>query len=127
ERWMRALHRLRFAAGVAELVVGAVECCGLSREQVDDDFAAFLEPVAAFSRRSEVNAVRAGLLLVPSRTEPDLEPPAGDDVEGRGHVRENRRVAVVDGGDQYAEAQPFRCLSERGKRRPPLEAGAGGV
>src|SRR5207302_5709058 len=47
-----SLHRLGFAAGVAKLVVAAVEGRGLLRQQPGDDLAAFLEPVAAFTRRT---------------------------------------------------------------------------
>src|SRR5437763_4528904 len=121
---MRLLHRLGLAPGVGDPVVAAVEGGRFPTEQVDDDLAALLEPVTAFARRAELDAVGAGLLLVPPGAEADLEPAARNDVERRGHVGEHGRLAVVDARDQYAEPQPSRRLREGGERRPSLEAGA---
>ena len=56
---------------------------------------ALVEGVEALGEgRVEVDAVGLRLLLVPARADAELEPAAGDDVEGGGHVGEHRRVAV---------------------------------
>ena len=55
---------------------------------------------------AQLDAVGAGLLLVPAGADAELQSPAGDDVQRGGHVGQHRGMAVVDSGDQGAQAQP---------------------
>ena len=127
DRRVRLLHPLRLAPGVGEPVVLALERRGLLRQQPDEDFAGFLEPVAALLDRTELHAVRARFLFVPAGADADLQPSAGDDVERRGHVRQQRGVSVVDAADQGAQPEPLGRLRQRGERHPAFQAGPGRI
>ena len=105
DRRVRALRALGLVAGVLELVVLAVEVGGLLAQQAGQHLAGFLEPVEALLDGAQLDAVGARLLLVPAGADPELEASVGDDVERGGHVGQYRRVAVVDAGDQGAQAQ----------------------
>ena len=65
------------------------------------------------SRRSprtrEVEAVARVLDVVPGRADTEDRAAVRDDVERRDHLREQRRVAVRDAGDERAELRPVRC------------------
>jgi hypothetical protein len=115
---VRALHRLGLVARIRELVVLSVERGRLLREQSHDHFAGLFETVAALTRRPECDAVGPRLLLVPPGAE--FEPALGDDVEGGGHVRQDRGVTIVDAGHERSESQAPRRLGQRGQRRPAL-------
>ena len=127
DRRVRLLRALRLVAGVLELVVLAVEGRGLLGEQAGQHLAGLLEAVEALLDAAELDAVGAGLLLVPAGADAELEPAVGDDVERRGHVGQHGGMPVVDAGDQHADAQPLGGLRQRGQRDPALQARPGGV
>ena len=58
---------------------------------------------------------------------PEVEPAAGDDVDGRGHVREHGRVAVDHARHLTADADAARRLRHRREHRPRLQARSVGV
>ncbi|HUK64353.1 MAG TPA: hypothetical protein VLV15_13495, partial [Dongiaceae bacterium] len=127
ERRPRPLHRFRLAPRAGEPVVRALEVGDLAGEQQVDDRTGFFEPVEALPQRRELDAVRGALLLVPPGAETDLQAPARDDVEARGHVGEHGRVTIRVAGHHDAEAQATRDSGERGEHRPALEARAGAI
>src|SRR5215472_16697644 len=123
-RRVRLLPRLWLTARAGELVVPAGEVRGLPRQQAHDDLTRFLEPVAALGWGAQLDAVGPGFLLVPSGADAQFEPAAGNDVEGRGHVGQDRWMTVVNAGDQRPQPEPLRRLRERGERHPSLQARA---
>ena len=81
-------------------------------------------PVAALRRAAQLDAVGAGLFLIPASADAQFEPPARHYVEGSGRVRQDRGMPVVNAGDQRAQPQPAGRLRERGQGHPALQAGA---
>src|ERR1019366_1082184 len=90
------VHRLGLPESASELVVPAREICGLLRQQADDDLARFLEPVAALGWAAQLDAVGAGLFLIPPGADAEFKPAGGHDVEGGGHVGQDRGMTVVN-------------------------------
>ena len=127
DRRMGPLHRLGLATGVGQVQVLAVERGRGVAEQPDDDLDALVEAVHALLQRRQRDAVRVALLLVPARAEPDLEPALGDDVDGRGHVGQHRRMAVDHARDLAADPDPPGGLPHGGQHRPALDVGPGGI
>jgi len=79
------------------------------------------------SQRRQRDAVGVALLLVPAGTKAELEPAAGDDVDGGGHVGQHGRVPVHHAGYLAAEPDPPRGLRYGGQHRPGLEVRPGQV
>jgi hypothetical protein len=127
DRRMRPLHGLRLAPGVGELDVLAGERGDGLAEQADDGLDALVEPVEPLPQRRQVDAVGVALHLVPPGAQADFQPSARDDVDGRGHVGQHRRVAVDHAGYLAAEPDPPGRLGQRGQHRPGLEARPGQV
>ena len=75
-----------------------------------------LEPVEPLADRQQrvPEAVGAVLVLVPRSADPEVRAAAGDDVERRHHLRQQRRVAVGDAGDERAERES--ACGARGER-----------
>src|SRR6266496_4309689 len=124
DRRVRLLYRFWLTPRAGELVVLAGEIRRLSRQQADDDLARFFEPVAALRRAAQLDAVGAGLFLIPPSADAQLEPAARHYVEGGGHVRQDCGMPVVNASDQRAQPQPAGRLRERGQGHPALQAGA---
>jgi 3-hydroxyisobutyrate dehydrogenase-like beta-hydroxyacid dehydrogenase len=70
---------------------------------------------------------RVALHLVPRGAQAEFQPPAGDDVHGRGHVGQYRRVPVDHAGHLAAHPDPPGGLGHRRQHRPGLQAGPGQV
>ena len=124
---VRLLRPLRFVARILELVVLSVEGRRLLREQAGQHLAGLLEAIEALLHAAEFDAVGAGLLLVPARADAEFEPTVRDDVECAGHLGQHGGMAIVDAGDQHADAQPLRGLRQSRQRCPALEARPGGI
>ena len=119
---------LGLQTGVLELDVGAVQRGRVVREQADEGLAPLVEGVEALPQGGvEVDPVGVRLLLVPAGADPELEPPARDDVEGGGHLGEHGGVAVGHAGHEDADSQTFRGLGQGGRGDPALQAGAGRI
>ena len=74
-----------------------------------------------------MDAVGVALLLVPASAEAELEAAVADDVERRGHVGQNRRVAVHHPVDHATDADTGGGLGQRRERDPSLHTRPGGV
>jgi 3-hydroxyisobutyrate dehydrogenase-like beta-hydroxyacid dehydrogenase len=127
DRRVRPLHRLRFAPCVGELDVLPGERGGGLAQQADDGLDALVEAVEPLAQRRQVDPVCVALHLVPRRAQAQFQPAAGDDVHGRGHVGQHRRVPVDHAGHLTAEPDPPGGLGHRGQHRPGLEVGPGQV
>ncbi len=73
------------------------------------------------AERREAVAVRPPLLFLPAGADPELEATAADDVDGRGHLGRQRRVAEPGAHDHVAEADPVGGHRQRGQHRERLE------
>src|SRR5438309_1317826 len=58
DRRVRLLHGLGLVVRIHQLVVLALEVGGRLREQLDDDFHGFVEPVEPLAQRRQFDAVR---------------------------------------------------------------------
>jgi hypothetical protein len=63
----------------------------------------------------------------PPGAETDLKPPSGDDVEGGGHVGQDRRMPIGIAGHKYTKADPRHDAAECSQHRPPLEHRSGSI
>ena len=104
----RVLQWLRLAPGVAQLEVAAIERRRLLRPEAAADAARLVQHVHPLADPREGDPVLVVLELVPRCAEAELEPSAGDVVDGRGHVREHGRVPVGDTDDDHPAANPRR-------------------
>ena len=86
-----------------------------------DDRERLLEPVHPLADRREVVAVALVLDLVPGGAEAEDRPPAGDGVERRDLLGQQRRIAVRDARDERPEPDARRLAGEGGEHRPALE------
>src|ERR1700684_3901737 len=73
DRRVRLLHPVWLTPRAGELVVLAGEIRRLSLQQADDALARSLDPVAALSRAAQLDAVGAGLFLIPAGADAQLE------------------------------------------------------
>ena len=73
------------------------------------------------ARGAELVAVLVVVLLEPARADPEDQPPAGDVVDGAGHVGQQLGVAVAVAGDQRADLDPAGLLGPGAEHRPALE------
>src|SRR5438094_6443894 len=121
---VRRLHGLGIERGVGELVVVSLERCTLLGPQRAHHLARFVEPLEPLAHRVERDPVRLVLVLLPAGAEPQQEPTARDDVDLRGHLRDERgvaiRVAQHDGADAHARHQ----RRQRRQGAPRLKHGA---
>ena len=122
QRDPRPLDRAGLEHRVVETVVAALEGDPGLLLEAHQDLHGLLEPVHAFHRLRQVEAVPAVLVRVPARADPEDEPPAAHVVDRDGLLGEERRVAEGVGRDQHAEADPGRHGGQRREQRPGLEA-----
>jgi 3-hydroxyisobutyrate dehydrogenase-like beta-hydroxyacid dehydrogenase len=127
DRRMRPLHRFRLAPGVGEPDVLPGERGRGLAQQPDDGLDALVEPVEPLPQRRQVDPVGVALHLVPPGAQTEFQPPAGDDVHGRGHVGQHRRVPVDHAGHLAADPDSPGGLGHRRQHRPGLEVGSGQV
>ena len=118
-RWIGARLELR----LVQLVEAATERDRASGLQPVEDLERLLEPVDAFGRRRQRDAVPAVLVLVPAGPEPEDQPPAADVVDGDRLLEEHSRMAERVARDEHAEADARRPRSERCEQRPRLVTG----
>src|SRR5581483_2469399 len=107
DRGMRPLHRLRLGDRVLEPVVLAVERGGRLAPQRGDDLQRLLEPVRPVRHGAEGQPEHGVLVLGPSRSDAELEPPAGEVVHGHRHLRQHAGVPVRVAGDRTPDAYPL--------------------
>src|SRR5262249_30344676 len=124
---VRLLHRLRLAASVGQLHVAAIKSGHLLAQQADNRLDALVEAVETLAQRRQLDAVGITLQLVPAGAYPDFEPAGGDDVHGRGHVRQDRWMPVDHAAHLAADPDPARGLCHRGEHRPALQVRAGEI
>ena len=115
------LDRARDVERLVDPVVGPGEGRAVLGEHRPDDRQRLVEAVHPLADRRELVAVADVLLLVPGRPEPEDRPTAGDDVERRRRLGQERRVAVGHAGHERAQPDPRRLAGERGEGRPALE------
>src|SRR6058998_174136 len=103
---VRGLHRLGVEGGVGELVVAHLERGAPLLPQRPDHVAGLIEPLEPLAHRVEGNAVRLVLVLLPSRAQAEQEPSAGDDVDLRGHLGDQGRMAIGVAEDDRSDPEP---------------------
>ena len=116
-----AADRLRVVERAVDAVVLAL--VGRRRPAVNSsagDVQRVLEALEALLQRREVEPVRLVLLLEPGRADAEHGTAAGDDVDRRRELGQQRRVAVGDAADQQAEVDRRRPRGERGEDRVAL-------
>ena len=118
----RPLGRLGRADRVVDAVVLAVEGRAIVLPEALRDLDALAELIHAIAGRREVVPVGSVLIFLPPGADPEFEPAAGDVVDARRHLRLERGVAVLDGGDEDTESDRGRVPRESGEERPRLEA-----
>ena len=101
--------------------MAALEGRAVLGEHRADDRERLVEPIHPFTQGRELEAVARVLDVVPGGAEPEDRPAAGQHVEGRRSLREQRRVAVRDAGHERAEPDTSGLAGQRGKDRPALE------
>jgi hypothetical protein len=115
-----ALQRLRIAARLLQPVVAARERGSVlgPEELLDAERLVELRQPDPDARKVVPVAVVLG--LEPARPHPVDEPAAREDVDGGGHLRNERRRAVGVAGDEDADPDPARLAREGGEERPGL-------
>ena len=127
DRRVGPLHRLGLAAGLGEPDVLSVQRGRLLGEQGDDRLHALIEAVEALLQRRQLDAVGVAFQLVPAGAQAQFQPAAGDDVGGRGHVRQHGGMPVDHAGHLAADPDPAGGLRERGEHGPPFQVRPGEV
>ncbi len=107
--------------GVLDAVVGAVEAGCVLAEHEPADLHGLRETLEALARRGELEPVSPVLLLVPGRADAEDRATRRDDVERRHDLREQRRIAIGDAGDERAETDVRRTRGEGPEQGVPLE------
>src|SRR5439155_17223825 len=122
DRRVRSLCRLWGADRVHDAVVLAAERRSLLRPKARADLERLAELRHSITSPRELVAVGAVLVLLPSRTDAELDPAVRHLIDAGDGLREQRRVAVLRRRDETAEPDRRRVARERGKQRPRLEA-----
>src|SRR5437867_8309519 len=118
---MRALDGLRQAAGLAQPVVLAREGSALLAPEELLHAERLVELGETHADGRELVAVALVLALVPAAPDAVDQAAAGEHVDGRRHLRDQRRRAVGVAGDEDTDPDARRLASERGEHRPGLE------
>ena len=127
DRWMRSLNRFGFTQRVANGVEPTVEGHRILGPQSPDDRQRLVQHRHSCFRTGELDSIAAVLGLVPTGTEPEVEPSAADVVDRHRHLRQHCRVAIGDTRDQATHPRPPHHRGHRGKRRPRLQRRSGVV
>ena len=103
--------------GVVDAVVRPAMVGSTGPDELGDDHQAVLESADLVVRRvAEGNVLR----VVPATADTQDQPAAADVIEGRGHLGQEGRVAVLGGHDQDPELGPGRDRGRRGQHGPGL-------
>src|SRR4051812_21141153 len=84
-------------------------------QEAADQWHRFLQHVEAATHRREVVAVRGGFPLVPPGSEPELEAPVTEMIEGRGGLGQLTGIAVADVEDQASDTGSGCLARQRGE------------
>src|SRR5215210_2493152 len=107
ERWVGLLHALRLVYGPVYRVELALEDRLVLGPHAVNYLASLPEHPHPHRYLGEAVAVGAPLVLVPAGAEPEEEPPIAHHVDRRGHLGQERRVAVAVAGDHLADLHSF--------------------
>ncbi len=122
DRWVRLLERLWVAGRVQQLVVPALKRRRVPGQQGEEASDAFVEPIRSSLSIADRQPVGLVLSSAPTGPEAEFEAAVGQDVDGRGHVRENRRVTVDHAGHEASAPKSRGRLQQRGQRGPAIQA-----
>ncbi len=122
------------AEGAGEPVVGAVEVERLVLGPQSPDHRAGFRQVGD-GVRGVVEGQTVGVVLAPGQrvagagadADAEVQPSAGDDVDGGGDLGQQGRGPEAVAGDHDADAQPPGVGGEGGEQGPALVGGSGGV
>ncbi len=81
------------------------------------------QPIHPLAHGRKVVAIAHVLLLVPRRADAEHRPAGGDDVERRGQLGQQRRVAICHAGHLGTKPHARRLARERVEHGPALEHG----
>ena len=117
----RDLHRLRVELRVVDADPPAPvrPAVGLAPQPVEER-QLVLDEVKAFADIRKVQPKLAVLLVVPARTDADLDPAAAHLVDRRDDLREHPRVAERDRRDERPEPDAFGLARKTGEDRPRI-------
>ena len=121
DRDARPLDRWRTESGVSKPVVITGEGGALLGHQERDHLDGFLEPIHAFRRWRQLDAIAAMLILVPAGPDPQGEPAFADVVDGHGLLEQDGRVAERVAGDEDPEADAGRPRRDGREQGPAFE------
>lgn len=105
----------------------AFEGGGFLGEEEGDHLHPLVEAVHPLGDGSQRKTVGIGFQLVPAGAQPEVQPPAGDDVERRRHVGGHRRVAEMHPVNHAADPEPGGGLGQRRQSDPRLQARTGRI
>src|SRR5439155_10910027 len=108
DRQMGPLDRARKVRGVLQPVVAPAEGGRVLGHERLDELDGLIQAFEPFPSRRERNAELAMLAFMPCRSDPELEAPARDMVDGDPLRGEYGRVAVGHARHQRAQAYPVR-------------------
>ena len=106
---------------LADPVVAALERRAVLGEHRANDRERLIKTIHPFTQGRKLEAVARVLDVVPGCAEPEDRPAAGQHVEGRRGLREQRRVAVRDARHERAQPDTAGLAGKRRQGRPCLE------
>ena len=118
---MCGLDALGHVDGVAHVRVAPSYVAWPGAEHPGDDLEVVAEGVHPLTDGREAVAVGQPLVLLPAGADAELEAAAADDVERRGELGGQRRVAEAGADDHVAEPDTRGHHGQRGERRERLE------
>ena len=113
----RVEQSLRLIVLALERLAGAV----ITLPHGMHDLEGLVKHLEADSELRHRKAESVALLLVPGRADAEVCSPAAQDVEGRGGLGPQPRLAVVDSADHEAERGALGMRGHEGQRRPAFE------
>src|ERR1700680_913781 len=93
----------------------------VTRPHLERDLECLLQPLEPFRHRWVGDAEAAMLVLIPGGADAEVRTSTGENVERRGRLDQDSRVAVGDASDHGAEPDPRRASGGKCQRRPALE------
>ena len=116
-----SLPRLGQGRGVFQLEMTAREAVRLARRrapEAGDDLELFLQPIEALLHRRERDSVGAVLLLIPTRSDAELDTTAGHGVDGGDGDGKRSGKAKGGGGEHGPEADALGVPGQSGEGDP---------
>jgi hypothetical protein len=122
DRRVRLLDVRRVVGRLVQLVVAALEVGLRLRPEQLDHLHGFVQPLQSLARRVEGDCEDVVLVRMPGSADAELQPAAGDVIDRRRLLGQDRRVSVGVAANEDAKPHARGRLSEGGEARPALHA-----